>query len=217
MKQKRKNRFFTFIFSLLPGAAEMYMGFLKNGLTLMVLFFLSFVPMVFFSSLEFLMALGVVIWFFGFFHARNYASMTDAEFDAMEDKYIWEEFPEFRNVKIANTTVKKVIAGILILLGCGQLWNYFSSVLFHMIPDALWDTVYPIVREIPQFVFAVLFIAIGIHMIKGKKRLLDAAPSVEVQRIAEIVPKQEVKQETEAVQEAKPEIVAEQEPQSKEA
>ena len=85
MKQKRKNRFFTFIFSCLPGAAEMYMGFMKNGLTLMIFFFLSFVPIVFFSSFEFLMALGLVIWFFGFFHARNYASMTDAEFEAMDN------------------------------------------------------------------------------------------------------------------------------------
>ena len=66
MKQKRKNRFFTFIFSCLPGAAEMYMGFMKNGLTLMIFFFLSFVPIVFFSSFEFLMALGLVICFLDF-------------------------------------------------------------------------------------------------------------------------------------------------------
>ena len=138
MKQKRKNRFFTFIFSLLPGAAEMYMGFMKNGLTLMILFFLSFVPMVFFSSLEFLMALGVVIWFFGFFHARNYAGMSDAEFEAMEDKYIWEEFPEFKNIKVANTTVKKAIAAILIILGCGQLWSYFSGLIYNLIPENLF-------------------------------------------------------------------------------
>ena len=195
MKQKRKNRFFTFIFSLLPGAAEMYMGFMKNGLTLMVLFFLSFIPMVFFSSLEFLMALGVVIWFFGFFHARNYASMTDDEFDVMEDKYIWEEFDELKTFRIENRTVKKIIAAVLILIGVGQLWNYFSSILFNLIPDALWETVYPIVREIPQFVLAIVFIVIGVFMIKGKKRELDIAPNVEIKRIAEIMPMQEKKQE----------------------
>ena len=38
MKTKKKNRFFTFCFSLMPGAAEMYMGFLKTGLSLMVTF-----------------------------------------------------------------------------------------------------------------------------------------------------------------------------------
>ncbi len=191
MKQKRKNRFFTFIFSCLPGAAEMYMGFMKNGVTLMICFFLSFVPMLFFSSLDFLMALGVVIWFFGFFHARNYAGMSDAEFDAMEDKYIWEEFPEIGNIRIANTTVKKFIAAVLIILGCGQLWNYFSGIIYNMIPQNIWSDIYPVIEGIPSVVIAILFVAVGVFMIRGKKRELDIAPTVEVQRIAEILPKQE--------------------------
>ena len=36
---KKKSGFWTFIFSLLPGAAEMYMGFMKMGVSLMGLFF----------------------------------------------------------------------------------------------------------------------------------------------------------------------------------
>ena len=39
MKTKKKNRFLTFCFSCLPGAAEMYMGFMKMGLSLMLVFF----------------------------------------------------------------------------------------------------------------------------------------------------------------------------------
>ena len=35
---RKKNKFLTFIFALLPGAAEMYMGFMKMGLTLLSLF-----------------------------------------------------------------------------------------------------------------------------------------------------------------------------------
>ena len=40
MKTKKKNRFLTFCFSMLPGAAEMYMGFMKTGVSLMSLFML---------------------------------------------------------------------------------------------------------------------------------------------------------------------------------
>ncbi len=40
MRPIKKSRFFTFIFSFCPGAAEMYMGFMKNGVTLMAIFFL---------------------------------------------------------------------------------------------------------------------------------------------------------------------------------
>ena len=203
MKQKRKNRFFTFIFSCLPGAAEMYMGFMKNGLTLMIFFFLSFVPIVFFSSFEFLMALGLVIWFFGFFHARNYASMTDTEFDAMEDRYIWEEFPELGNIRIADTTVKKVIAAILIILGCGQLWRYFSGIIYNLIPQNIWREIYPVVEGIPSVAIALLFITVGVLMVRGKKRELDIAPTVEIQRISEITTKQEEKPEVVADSETK--------------
>ena len=37
--RKRKNGFWTFVFSFIPGCAEMYMGFMKMGLSLMVAFF----------------------------------------------------------------------------------------------------------------------------------------------------------------------------------
>jgi hypothetical protein len=181
----------------------MYMGFMKNGLTLMIFFFLSFVPIVFFSSFEFLMALGLVIWFFGFFHARNYASMTDTEFDAMEDRYIWEEFPELGNIRIANTTVKKVIAAILIILGCGQLWRYFSGIIYNLIPQNIWNDIYPVVEGIPSVAVALLFITVGVLMVRGKKRELDIAPTVEIQRISEITTKQEEKPEVVADSETK--------------
>ena len=43
MRQQKKNKFFTFIFSFMPGAAEMYMGFMKQGVCLLALFLLSFI------------------------------------------------------------------------------------------------------------------------------------------------------------------------------
>ena len=191
MKQKRKGRFLTFIFSLLPGAAEMYMGFMKNGVTLMAVFFLVFAPVLVWGGMDFLIMLGAVIWFYGFFHARNYAGMTDEEFYSMEDKYIWEEFSELKGVNFTNATAKKVIAAVLILLGLGQLWNYFSGIIYNLIPGDYWNDIYPVVSQIPQVVIAVLFVIAGVFMIKGKKQQLNAAPDVEIKRIAELPPKQE--------------------------
>ena len=41
----KKSSFWRFLFSLIPGAGEMYMGFLKMGTSLMALFILLiFVP-----------------------------------------------------------------------------------------------------------------------------------------------------------------------------
>ena len=36
--QKQKRGFWLFIFSLIPGAGEMYMGFKKQGISIMLLF-----------------------------------------------------------------------------------------------------------------------------------------------------------------------------------
>ena len=36
----KKSRFWTFIFSMIPGAGEMYMGFFKHGISVMALFWL---------------------------------------------------------------------------------------------------------------------------------------------------------------------------------
>ncbi len=191
MKQKRKNRFFTFIFSFLPGAAEMYMGFMKNGLSIMALFFASMLPMMTFDALGFLAVLGIVVWFFGFFHARNYAGMTDEEFESTTDQFIWDEYSYARNINVSNTTLKRVVAAVLILIGCGQLWHYFSSMIYSLIPDGYWDYVYPVVSAIPQFVMAVLFVIAGVYLIVGKKKEINASPDVEVKRIADIAAKQE--------------------------
>ena len=36
---RKKGSFLTFCFSMLPGAGEMYLGFMKRGASLMTLFF----------------------------------------------------------------------------------------------------------------------------------------------------------------------------------
>lgn len=76
---KKKNAFLTFIFSLLPGAAEMYMGFMKMGLSLMGVFFGLAILGSFFGQGIFLIA-DVVVWFYGFFHAHNLRAMDDEDF-----------------------------------------------------------------------------------------------------------------------------------------
>ena len=139
----------------------------------------------------------------GFFHARNYAGMTDEEFESTTDQFIWDEYSDARNINISNTTLKRVIAAVLILIGCGQLWHYFSSMIYSLIPDGYWDYIYPVVSQVPQFVMAVLFVIAGVYLIIGKKKQINATPDVEVKRIAEIAPKQEAQPEETNAQETK--------------
>ncbi len=172
MKQQKKGKFFTFIFSLLPGAAEMYMGFMKQGVSLMALFLLSLVIPLSVGSLEILAMAAIVIWFYGFFHARNLASMPEAEFMELSDAFIWDGFLEERNFRISNPALRKWGAAILIVFGVVLLWENFSQMIYNLIPDYLWGELYPIVNSVPQVVIAVLIILIGIKLMAGKKEEL---------------------------------------------
>ena len=152
MVKSNKSKAFTFICSFLPGAAEMYLGLMKNGLTLMLAFFISFMLPSALRAGDIFIAFVFVVWFFGFFHARNIAGLSDDAFAALEDKYIWEEFTG---------------SGVCVL------WNNISDIVCRYIPEAIWNDIYPILSGIPGAVFAILIIVAGVMLIKGKKESID--------------------------------------------
>ena len=86
----QKNRFWTFCFSLVPGAGEMYFGLYRQGISLMLAFFvLLMVPMM--LGVGLLSLLAVILWFYSFLHVHNLRAMTPEAFGQLEDKYIWED------------------------------------------------------------------------------------------------------------------------------
>ena len=90
MINKRSNSS-TFYFAFIPGAGQMYMGFMKRGVSIMSAFsliifssaWLNFTPLMFAMP---------VIWFFSFFDTINLRSLSDEDYTAMKDSYIL--FPE---------------------------------------------------------------------------------------------------------------------------
>lgn len=172
MMKKKKNKLFTLIFSFMPGAAEMYMGFMRTGISLMGLFlFCTFAVMSMGQSVWFF--LPVLIWFYSFFHARNLVAAEEEEFQKLEDNFIWTAFMSESNIQISNPTLRKWGAYSLIICGAMLLWENVSRIIYRMIPDSMWDFIAPIVDKIPEIVVAVLIIYIGIQMIRGKKEELD--------------------------------------------
>lgn len=172
MKPKKKNKFFTFLCSFLPGAAEMYMGFMKMGISLLAVFFASFALPALIHASDVFICLTFVIWIFGFFHARNLATTDEQEFEKIQDQFIWEKYTEGKSVNFSGKKERKVIAWILILIGATILWHNFKDLMYRLIPDVLWETCYPVVSNIPGTIVAVLIIYIGIKLIAGKKQAL---------------------------------------------
>ena len=169
---RKKSRMMTFLWSLIPGAGEMYMGFFKQGVSIMIAFFALF-GLSGFLQLGFLTFLTPIVWFYSFFHTNNLASLPDEEFYSLEDDYMihWNDIT--RN-KETVFKYRKVLAGCLIFFGASILWSNFSHLMFRYILPALNLTdealliINYVTKSIPQSIVAVAIIILGILMIKGK-------------------------------------------------
>lgn len=173
MRPSKKNAFFNLVFAFIPGAAEMYMGFMKLGLSIMSIFALLIMLPAFFRLGDVFMLPIFVMWAYSFFHARNLAKCDDLTFSELTDHYIWEEFSGSFHFRFNSESARKWLAVLLILFGANMLWKYLSSLIYTLIPNRMWDQVYNIVDGIPSLVLAGAIICIGIRLIVGKKRMLE--------------------------------------------
>ena len=170
--RRKRGKFMTFIYSLIPGAAEMYMGFMKQGISLMAMFFLCFViPSVLRVSDVFIL-FAVLVWFYSFFHARNLASCDDETFGTLQDDYVWTAFLAGNDLKITHPAVRKWGAVALIVYGVTQLWNSISNWCYYLIPDRIWEEASIFVDDVPEIVVALVIIIVGCKLIAGKKEEL---------------------------------------------
>lgn len=170
MKTKKKNRFLTFCCSCLPGAGEMYMGFMKTGVSLMALFFGSIFAATM-LNIGPLMFITAIIWFFGFFHANHLAGLEDSAFAAVPDEYLfgaafWEE------QKLSVDKHRKAVAIALIVIGIYFCWNTILGMCLGWTNDWISRVLWDINDMIPRVAISAAIIIIGLRMINGKKEEL---------------------------------------------
>lgn len=176
---KKKSGFLTFIFSLLPGAGQMYMGFMKRGISLMSMFFL----LIFLSAwlnLGALMLAMPIIWFFAFFDTHNLRAMPDDEFYAMEDEFIL--FPEIGKEKLRalQNKYRNIFAIALIVIGISILWNNLIDIFDYILPEVIQHLLNRFGYYFPQLVIGFGIIVLGIYLIRGKKKELDTQEQVQM-------------------------------------
>lgn len=172
--KKERSKFLTFVFSMLPGAGHMYMGFMKMGLSLMsAFFFLVFLSN--FFSMGSLLFVTPLIWFYSFFDCMNKRYSTDEEFLLLEDNYL---FSLDELVKIDKGMFKKhsLIAGILLVFtGIYLIWNnIINSLLGRMnMSDELINLINNVTSIAPQIIIGIVIIVVGAKLIIGKKKECD--------------------------------------------
>ena len=171
--QKKKNRFLLFIWSLIPGAGEMYLGFMKMGVSLM----LGFALLVLLPAVTYIDALAVfpvVMYIYSFFHANNLGTLSDEEFYAAKDQYLFdmEGVNGIEKIRVGiSARYKKVTAVALIVIGVIMLWNMIYDWLVHIFG---WNNFYVtqirfFMNRVPRVVIAIAVIWVGCRLIRGKK------------------------------------------------
>ncbi len=172
MMKRRKSSFLAFICSLVPGAGEMYIGFMKRGLSIMLIFWGIIFVSVWLNLSSLLFAIPI-IWFYSFFEVHNLRALPDAEFAAMEDSHINFTGIQSEKLKLLQHKYRNVFALVLILIGASILWNNMYGIVEDLLPDYVRDIIYSIGHYFPQMLVGCAIIALGFWLILGKKKELD--------------------------------------------
>ena len=174
----KKNSFWRLCFSCMPGAGEMYMGFMKMGVSTMSLFIAIFFIAV---SLEFgaLMLVSLVIWFYSFFHVHNLASLSDEEFYSVEDDYIFHFIDTSVIGKEFYQNNRRILAIVLILMGIVMTWQGVLTLLYEYLPEKIYYYIRHFSYDLPKILVGIGIIALGAAMIRGKKKEIGQMKQME--------------------------------------
>lgn len=167
----KKNLFFTFIFSFIPGAGQMYQEYMKRGLSIMSIFAILFILACVAGSPIFIIPL-LVIEAYSFFDTYNLRNMSNEKREKYIDDYVWnsEEFGNISN-KSKNKNVRKVVGYILIVIGAYVL---VDSVLFRLAWqfDVEWLTKVCnfLSRYIPTIAASLIAVFVGIKLVSSNQK-----------------------------------------------
>ena len=167
----KKNGFLTFICSLFPGVGEMYLGFMKQGVSLMALF-LGICALCSFLRFDAGLFILPIVWCYSFFHVHNLKSLTDEEFKQVEDDFLIH-LPEQTELYLSRKK-QLILAWACIIIGVYALMHILLDMLRWIIPSWIYDIIYDCSWLLPQIILSVLLILLGVHLIRGKKAQLDS-------------------------------------------
>ena len=167
----RKNKFLTFLFSLIPGAGQMYLGFMKRGVSLMLLFTVVIAIAAGFY-LSFLTILLPVIWFYAFFDAMNLSSLPFDQLKMVQDDFLFGLSAPSSGKWKTLLQKRHILIGVICILGG------FYLLINNFVRPLLWEFFdYSVVRSIfngiPTILVGVAIICLGIYLVKGdaKRRI----------------------------------------------
>ena len=167
-----KNGILTFIFAFCPGAGQMYQGYMKRGLSLILT--ACCIGMVN-SLLNPVLLLLVVVWMYSFFDTFNLRAQILAD-TAPEDDYLIHFDPRDRRLARALLDSHKLVGWALIAFGA---LIAYENIIMNLLNDVLWrwgrDSVvfrafYLVMDRLPDVVLCVALILCGAWLVRGPQK-----------------------------------------------
>ena len=162
---KEQHGFLLFLTSCLCGCGQMYQGYMKRGLSLLLALFgliavagfLSMGPLAFFAP---------VVWLYAFFDSYNLRRLI-AQGTAPEDAYLFGlSDMDSRQMTALLKKRHSVIGWVLVIVGAYLLYD----TLIRRLGGILWDWLYYFLcYDLPRVVMTVLVIALGVWFIRGPR------------------------------------------------
>ena len=171
----KKNGFLTFIFACIPGAGQMYYGYMQRGLSLITMFIACFIVGAIINPLA---ALAIIVWMYSFFDTYDLVRHLAAG-DPKEDGLLL--VGNFDDVKKLIPQHTELVGWGLIGFGVWALYDLLiGNWVYKILTNVLgyghaWD----IINGIPNLVVGGLLVFAGfklLNMHPAKKNSDDELP-----------------------------------------
>lgn len=167
----KKNIFLTFCFAFVPGAGQMYQGYMKRGLSLCALFCAGIALTTIIPYFGVLLPLVWMYAFFDTFNIRNLASMNAAM--PMDDYVVHTGLLESGKSFIQRRP-QLVGIGLVVLGG----WMLLNNLVLPYVENFIrqfnlnWNLYWALRNDIPMLLISLLIIFVGVKLAFGGRRRL---------------------------------------------
>lgn len=168
----KKNGILTFLFAFVPGAGQMYQGYMKRGLSLITLFFLCIMAGM--LLLEQLVLTALIVWMYSVFDTFNLRAQFIAG-TAPADDYLVHFNTKDARLTLFFRDSHKLVGWALIALGAMVA---YQNIIMRVLGDVMWRwgqnnpffrAVYLMLDELPEVVVCVALIVCGLWLVRGPK------------------------------------------------
>ena len=169
----KKNGILTFLFAFVPGAGQMYQGYMKRGLSLITMFCL-FIIVGSATGLDALVVGCIVVYMYSFFDTFNLRAQIIAENAPADDYQVHINWKDKRMQQFMMDSHKLLGWGLIAL---GGLVAY-ENIIMRVFGDVMWRwgqnnpvfrAIYLMLDELPQIVTCVVLIVCGLWLVRGPK------------------------------------------------